>query len=262
MMVKVLVCAYATGCFSSRKIAPRRHKDIAFQVLAADKFSAHRTIRDFRANHLVEFPQQLPQDLFCAVDLHVGVPHVLDLRRQYLVALSLGTASARFALECGMPPISRRGDLQGLADRLDPDGLAVPIDERPQDFNRWSNSARVKKRSPASGSRWLGAVPSPRAPVLSCVHAFMRACGGASPGVCIDFVALDPFVWRLWQQQILGAMDSMAAHSEGYASRCSCTTRTARSRTSGESLLDFFRAQSSQRFEPPQKPGRFTTQAG
>ncbi|MEC5213847.1 hypothetical protein RCH06_002402, partial [Polaromonas sp. CG_9.5] len=32
----------------------------------------------------------------------------------------------------------------------------------------------------------------------------------------------------------------------------------ARSRTSGENLFDFFMAQSSQRFEPPQNPGRFS----
>ena len=35
--------------------------------------------------------------------------------------------------------------------------------------------------------------------------------------------------------------------------------RTARSRTSGENLFDFFMAQSSQRFEPPQNTGRFKT---
>jgi hypothetical protein len=33
--------------------------------------------------------------------------------------------------------------------------------------------------------------------------------------------------------------------------------RTARSRTSGENLFDFFMALSSQRKEPPQIPGRF-----
>ena len=59
-------------------------------------------------------------------------------------------------------------------------------------------------------------------------------------------------------QPILGAMDSMAAHSEGYSPRCYCTMRTARSRTSGENLFDFFMAQSSQRFEPPQNTGRFS----
>ncbi len=61
MMVKVLVYAYATGCFSSRKIARRLYEDIAFRVLAADNFPAHRTIRDFRAQHLVEFTELFTQ---------------------------------------------------------------------------------------------------------------------------------------------------------------------------------------------------------
>jgi transposase len=55
MMVKVLVYAYASGVFSSRKIAKKLHEDIAFRVLGADNFPAHRTIRDFRALHLAEF---------------------------------------------------------------------------------------------------------------------------------------------------------------------------------------------------------------
>ena len=62
-------------------------------------------------------------------------------------------------------------------------------------------------------------------------------------------------VWGI--QPILGAIDSMAAHSEGYSPRCSCTKRTERSRTSGENLFDFFMAPSSQGLEPPQNPRRF-----
>ena len=61
MMVKVLVYAYATGVFSSRKIARKLHEDVAFRVLAADNFPAHRTIRDFRALHLEEFTQLFTQ---------------------------------------------------------------------------------------------------------------------------------------------------------------------------------------------------------
>ncbi|MEO8728039.1 MAG: IS1182 family transposase [Rhodoferax sp.] len=61
MMVKVLVYAYATGVFSSRKIARRLHEDIAFRVLGADNFPAHRTIRDFRAQHLGEFTELFTQ---------------------------------------------------------------------------------------------------------------------------------------------------------------------------------------------------------
>lgn len=61
MMVKVLVYAYATGIFSSRKIAKKLHEDVAFRVLAADNFPAHRTIRDFRALHLTEFTELFVQ---------------------------------------------------------------------------------------------------------------------------------------------------------------------------------------------------------
>jgi transposase len=54
MMVKVLVYGYATGVFSSRKIARKLHEDVAFRVLAADNFPKHRTLCDFRALHLNE----------------------------------------------------------------------------------------------------------------------------------------------------------------------------------------------------------------
>lgn len=55
MMVKVLVYAYATGVFSSRKIAKKLEEDVAFRVLGASNFPAHRTICDFRHDHLEEF---------------------------------------------------------------------------------------------------------------------------------------------------------------------------------------------------------------
>jgi transposase len=61
MMVKVLVYGYATGCFSSRKIARKLHEDVAFRVLAARNFPAHRTIRDFRAFHLKELSELFVQ---------------------------------------------------------------------------------------------------------------------------------------------------------------------------------------------------------
>ena len=62
MMVKVLIYGYASGVFSSRKIARKLHEDVAFRVLAAGNFPAHRTIRDFRAFHLKEL-----SDLFVQV---------------------------------------------------------------------------------------------------------------------------------------------------------------------------------------------------
>jgi transposase len=55
MMVKVLIYGYATGVFSSRKIARKLSEDVAFRVLCANNFPAHRTIREFRQPHLQEF---------------------------------------------------------------------------------------------------------------------------------------------------------------------------------------------------------------
>jgi transposase/IS5 family transposase len=61
MMVKVLIYGYASGVFSSRKIAKKLHEDVAFRVLGADNFPAHRTIREFRALHLNEFTELFVQ---------------------------------------------------------------------------------------------------------------------------------------------------------------------------------------------------------
>lgn len=55
MMVKVLVYGYASGVFSSRKIASRMQEDIGFRLLGANNFPAHRTIREFRRVHITEF---------------------------------------------------------------------------------------------------------------------------------------------------------------------------------------------------------------
>jgi transposase len=54
MMIKVLVYGYATGVFSSRKLAKKLHEDVAFRVLGAGNFPKHRTLCDFRSNHLEE----------------------------------------------------------------------------------------------------------------------------------------------------------------------------------------------------------------
>ena len=55
MMVKVLLCAYATGVFSSRGIARALEEDVAFRVLAAGNFPQHRTLCEFRRRHLEDF---------------------------------------------------------------------------------------------------------------------------------------------------------------------------------------------------------------
>ena len=64
---------------------------------------------------------------------------------------------------------------------------------------------------------------------------------------------------RKLSQTVFGRFDPIAAHCEPYSRSCSTTNRTARSRTSREYLVDLFIAPSSQRLEPPGKPGRFTS---
>jgi len=61
MMVKVLLYGYATGVFSSRKLARKVHEDVAFRVLGANNFPAHRTLSDFRALHLKELAELFVQ---------------------------------------------------------------------------------------------------------------------------------------------------------------------------------------------------------
>ncbi len=55
MMLKVLIYGYATGVFSSRRLAQKLHEDVAFRVLASGNFPAHRTLCEFRKRHLGDF---------------------------------------------------------------------------------------------------------------------------------------------------------------------------------------------------------------
>jgi len=61
LLVKVLVYGYATGVFSSRKIARKLYEDVAFRMLGAGNFPSHRTICDFRLRHLSELKELFVQ---------------------------------------------------------------------------------------------------------------------------------------------------------------------------------------------------------
>jgi len=69
MMVKILLYGYATGVFSSRKIARKLQEDVAFRVLAAGNEPAHRTIAEFRQRHLGEFESLFVQVVQMAREL-------------------------------------------------------------------------------------------------------------------------------------------------------------------------------------------------
>src|SRR5258708_39155356 len=89
-------------------------------------------------------PAHLLPDLRRAVDLHVGLPDTLDLRPQALITYCTGTAPRRIAKLHSMAPVARRGNPRDLADRLDPEGVALLIDEGLQDLRRRSSSAWAK----------------------------------------------------------------------------------------------------------------------
>jgi len=71
MMVTVLLYAYATGTFSSRRIARKLEDDVAYRVLATGNFPAHRTIAEFRQQHLAAFEALFVQVVRIAREAHV-----------------------------------------------------------------------------------------------------------------------------------------------------------------------------------------------
>ncbi len=68
MMLKILIYAYATGIFSSRRIARQIEENIAFRVLAAENAPDHRTICRFREQHLAAFERLFVQVVQIARD--------------------------------------------------------------------------------------------------------------------------------------------------------------------------------------------------
>ncbi len=69
MMLKVLIYGYSTGVFSSRRIARKLREDVAFRVLSAGNFPAHRTISEFRKRHLADFESIFVQLLSIASEV-------------------------------------------------------------------------------------------------------------------------------------------------------------------------------------------------
>ena len=116
MMVKVLIYGYATGVFSSRKLARKLEEDVAFRVLGAGNFPSHRTICEFRRRHLEDF-----KALFVAV---VGLAREMGLAQFGKLSID-GTkvranASKRKAMSYGrMLEEERRlrGEIEALLER-------------------------------------------------------------------------------------------------------------------------------------------------
>src|SRR5690606_31411649 len=142
-------------------------------------------------------------------------------------------------------------------DWLDPVDLPVLVDVGVYDFSLRSSSACAKK---ALAVRRISLAR--RSSRFSRSSSLIRSCSLAvTPPRCpLSPSYLLTQVSSVWvEQPILGAIDSAATHSDGYSPRCSCTRRTARSRTSGENFVWLAIAPFSQSLEPPRNPVRFIT---
>ena len=224
---------------------------------ASQALFAHEAL-DRAARHGNAFAFELPPDLLCAIDLHIEMPNPFNLRQQDVIALGACAAQLGLPLMGSMAAIRRRGHLQDRAGGLDPEAFSVTIDERPYGFSRRSSSACAKK---ALASFKISLAR--RNFLFSRSNALMRLCSS------LLTPALGPVSTsrRLIQlssvcglQPTLPATDSMVAQCEPYSLRCSYTSRTARSRNSGENLVlvvlvVFIVAPVSQIKEPPQNPG-------
>ena len=72
MVPKVLIYAYATGVFSSRRhCRGSLRQDVAFRVLAAGNFPQHRTICEFRRRHLEDFERMFVEVVRVAREMGV-----------------------------------------------------------------------------------------------------------------------------------------------------------------------------------------------
>jgi len=68
VMLQILIYAYSTGTFSSRKIAALLEDSIAFRVLSGGHQPSHRTIRRFREENLAEFDRLFVQVVEIAME--------------------------------------------------------------------------------------------------------------------------------------------------------------------------------------------------
>lgn len=118
MMVKVLVYGYAVGVFSSRQMARRLEEDVAFRVLAAGNFPAHRTIREFRRRHLAEL-----EGLFVQVVQLAGEAGLLSLGRLGIDGSKVrANASKRKSMSYGRMVSEQKrleSEIQALLDRAE-----------------------------------------------------------------------------------------------------------------------------------------------
>jgi len=106
---------------------------------------SHRAASDRAAVHLDLLPLQLPPHLAHAVDLEVAVIDATDMQPKFRITLPQRRQLARVVAPRDLGVVRRRGDRQHIADRLDPVGVLVLVDEGDHVLDRRSSSACAKK---------------------------------------------------------------------------------------------------------------------
>jgi transposase len=153
MMTKVLVYAYCTGVYSSRKIAKKLEEDVAFRVLGAQNQPDFRTISDFRKLHLEALSELFVQALMmCRKAGLVRLGHVaLDGTKQKANASKHKAMSYGRMKEESARLESEITELLANAQRIDDEedleyGPDVRGDELPEELAfREGRLARIKQ---------------------------------------------------------------------------------------------------------------------
>ena len=188
------------------------------------------------ACHVDAVPPQLPPDFANPINLEVRLP----------------------APSVGMGVVSRRGDRQHSADRLDPVNGVVCVDEGEHFLNGRSGSAWAKYADALRKTSFAW-----RNSRTSRSSALIRSCSSVvGPGRLpwSHSACRTQFRSVSGLQPIFAAIELIAAHCDACSPSCSNTIRTARSRTSGTYLGDagfVMMTPLSQMMGPPEKPARF-----
>ncbi len=103
---------------------------------------------DRAASRVEALPPQLAPDLANAVDAEILLEYALDLDPQIGVAADPVGQTGGIGAPGKMGMIGRRGDRQDLADRLDPVGLPMIVDEGDHGLNRRSAPPGRNKPTP------------------------------------------------------------------------------------------------------------------
>src|SRR5262249_668596 len=192
-------------------------------------------------------------DLARPVHLVVLVPDALNDRPEDRVLLGTRRTPHRIPFFHFAFEVRRRGDRQHAADRLDPVGAFVLVDEGDHHFARRSSSAWAKN---ADALRKISF-----ARLSSTFSRWSRFSSARSSVVRPGRFPASRSAWRTHRrrdssrQPNFSATDRIVAHCEGYSWACSNTMRTARSRSSGEYLVPRGIGSILSRKEPSEKPG-------